>query len=281
MGLGPRFVGGVESLYRRTSVRVRIGTALSEPFRYERGVRQGCPLSPLLFDIFIDDLLDGMAPVAVPGLMWGLSGICFADDKLILARDSADAQNKISRVEKWMEGNGMRINGSKCGAMAIGAQPTYIPVLYQGVEVPRVKKYVYLGLELNEDLDYVEMAKSRLKRGWDSLARMKNLLLNSEVSLKLKKWLIARMLAPRIQYGAALYAHSYAHLAGPAKVYNRALAMVAGKPNVCTRRILNELRLTSLHETAFYHKFKSISKWRSARVGAGELIATRATLRSM
>ncbi|KAH9247854.1 hypothetical protein BASA81_014537 [Batrachochytrium salamandrivorans] len=38
------------------------------PFPVQRGVRQGCPLSGLLFNLFINDILDGVAPITVPGL---------------------------------------------------------------------------------------------------------------------------------------------------------------------------------------------------------------------
>ncbi|KAI5164277.1 hypothetical protein NEAUS03_2466, partial [Nematocida ausubeli] len=88
-------------------------------------------------------------------------------------------------------------------------------------------------------------------------------------------WLVSGVLVPRAQYGVAIYAHNYAMLAGLAKLYNRALALVAGKRNVCTRRILDELNLPLLQELAFFFKIKSLAKWRGSEAGAGELINSR------
>ena len=49
----------IEGLYRTSSMRLRFpGGGLSDAFALLRGVRQGCPLSAILFDIFIDTLFD-------------------------------------------------------------------------------------------------------------------------------------------------------------------------------------------------------------------------------
>ena len=76
----------VEAMYSNTSMRVRAGTKISEPFKSEGGVRQGCPM-PLLFNIYIDDLLDNKRPVEIEGLNAGLRGLMFADDTVISAED--------------------------------------------------------------------------------------------------------------------------------------------------------------------------------------------------
>ncbi|KAH6580869.1 hypothetical protein BASA61_009376 [Batrachochytrium salamandrivorans] len=58
----------LSALYSTSNARIRSGSLLSDPFPVQRGVRQGCPLSGLLFNVFINDVLDGVAPISVPGL---------------------------------------------------------------------------------------------------------------------------------------------------------------------------------------------------------------------
>ena len=72
--LGKVFINFIIRMYESTHMRVRVNDKLTKKFRYERGVRQGCPTSPLLFNIYINDLLDDIEPIEVSGLDNGLNG---------------------------------------------------------------------------------------------------------------------------------------------------------------------------------------------------------------
>ena len=67
--VGPVFAILV-AMYSSASSRVRVGTALSPAFVVQRGVAQGCPLSPLLYAIFIDPVLEEMQSLSHPDMLW-------------------------------------------------------------------------------------------------------------------------------------------------------------------------------------------------------------------
>ena len=77
-----------------------MGSESSEPFRYLRGVRQGCPTSPLLFNLYINDLMDKIDPIEVEGLRNGLRGLMFADDTVIVAESVSELDNKLRIVKE-------------------------------------------------------------------------------------------------------------------------------------------------------------------------------------
>ncbi len=58
-GVRGRSLTFIQKLYAKSKIRVRSGGSLSETVPLLRGVRQGCPLSSVLFNIFINDVLDG------------------------------------------------------------------------------------------------------------------------------------------------------------------------------------------------------------------------------
>lgn len=81
--LGPRFIGWVKMLYGAPGARVKVNNELSERFGLGRGMRQGCPMSPLLFAIAIEPLA-----VALRTSRWMREfGVGDWEDKLALYAD--------------------------------------------------------------------------------------------------------------------------------------------------------------------------------------------------
>ena len=58
MGVTGKMLNAVESLYKSVSSCVRISGFTTDWFDVSVGLRQGCPLSLLLFNCFINDLAE-------------------------------------------------------------------------------------------------------------------------------------------------------------------------------------------------------------------------------
>ena len=79
------------------------------------GVKQGCVLSPLLFNMFISDLPDIFTadcdPVTVNSL--STNSLLFADDLVMLSESAEGLQNCIDKLEGYCNKWGLCINQSK------------------------------------------------------------------------------------------------------------------------------------------------------------------------
>ncbi len=53
-GIGGQLLEGIRSFYENASASVQVNGELSESFNIEVGVRQGCVMSPWLFNIYMD-----------------------------------------------------------------------------------------------------------------------------------------------------------------------------------------------------------------------------------
>ncbi len=115
LGLPPSFVTVLKSLYKNTITRVQYGNITSDTIHVESGVRQGCPLSPTLFNLFIAGLvreLEGsgrgvtLGEVIIPALF-------FADDMVLLAQSESELETLLQLVGNFATDNGLAFNGPK------------------------------------------------------------------------------------------------------------------------------------------------------------------------
>ena len=71
-----------------------------------RGLPQGSPLSPLLANLYLDDLDEALSSK-------GLRLVRFADDFVVLSKDRLGAEQALARVEKLLTGFGLTLNREK------------------------------------------------------------------------------------------------------------------------------------------------------------------------
>ncbi|KAI3366227.1 hypothetical protein L3Q82_010063 [Scortum barcoo] len=104
----------VRSLYDRSRSLVRIAGSKSDLFPVHVGLRQGCPLSPVLFIIFMDRI--SRRSQGPEGVRFGnhrISSLLFADDVVLMASSGQDLQHVLERFAAECEAAGMRISTSK------------------------------------------------------------------------------------------------------------------------------------------------------------------------
>ena len=65
LGLQGRLVGFLRAAYTELKCVVKVGEEYTDPFSVQNGLRQGCILSPLLFSLYINSLIDEMKKAEV------------------------------------------------------------------------------------------------------------------------------------------------------------------------------------------------------------------------
>ena len=114
-GVNGRFFNIIKSIYTNDQACVKTGSQCTKPFDINQGVRQGCVLSPLLFNIFLADLakdLDEMDDKIEIGAH-SLNSIFWADDILMFAKDKDTLQIMLSKLENYAKENKLEINTEK------------------------------------------------------------------------------------------------------------------------------------------------------------------------
>ncbi|KAK3553040.1 hypothetical protein QTP86_031194 [Hemibagrus guttatus] len=137
----------VRSLCNQSRSLVRIASCKSDLFPVHVGPRQGCPLSPVLFIVFMDRI--SRHSQRLEGVRFRdhrISSLIFADDVVLLAPTSLDLQHALGRFAAECEAAGMRVSTSKLEAMVLDRKKVACTLQIGGEVLPQVEEFKYLGV---------------------------------------------------------------------------------------------------------------------------------------
>lgn len=119
-GLPGQFCDYVARLYSTSSTTLDVGTEKSSPVVVGRGVRQGDPLSPLLFNMALDLVLANLPKGVGYRLETELvSALAYADDLVLMAGSKVGLQSCIDAVDKFGQMMGLKLNHTKCSVLSM------------------------------------------------------------------------------------------------------------------------------------------------------------------
>jgi len=112
----PAFIDLIEDTYNGCNTRVRTRAGWSDRIYIKVGVKQGDPLSPLLFNLALDPLL-GMLETKGVGFGDGeckVTVLAYADDLVFLSDSWSGMSRNLAILEAFCDITGLRVNTSKC-----------------------------------------------------------------------------------------------------------------------------------------------------------------------
>ena len=160
MGYPLHSIDLLAKLYKKQLAEVKVAGALSEWFRLKKGVRQGCVLSPYLFNILEEIMMKETFDGFQDGLQIGgrmITNLRYADDIILLATSEAELQELVNRLDRVSRKYSLLINVDKTKVMA--SDGIACPILIQGLHPlrslvtsvlshfgPRSEVHIHFGL---------------------------------------------------------------------------------------------------------------------------------------
>jgi len=195
----------VKDLYLRQEAIVRLECGETEPGEIGRGVRQGCPLSPLLFSIYAESMMRDAIDEIEEGVVVGgrlLKDVRFADDQAMVAGSSDGLQRLMDGLNRADEEYGMKINVKKTKTMVISkAEGKRVEIKIGQHKVEQVKQFKYLGAMVTEDGRCEQDIKCRIAMAKQAFVKRKKVLC-SNMSMALRVRLAKTLVWPVMMYGS-------------------------------------------------------------------------------
>ena len=139
----------IRKIYTEDMAAVKFGNKASEPFKTNKGVRQGCVLSPLLFNIFLSDIQEvfdvcGDNPTLND---MEISSLIWADDILILSENPDGLQAKLDNLGIYCHINKLKVNTDKTKIMTFTKSGRLLKhnFYFGKKQLSNVRQYKYLG----------------------------------------------------------------------------------------------------------------------------------------
>ena len=151
LNINGKFYDCLISLYTKNESCVKIGNTVTNFFHTTQGVKQGCILSPLLFNIFLSDLQREIEkPENDPAKISQneiLGCILWADDILLVSESETGLQKMLSTLKLYTDNNGMRVNQTKTKVMIFNKNGRHIRKHFTlgGQKIECTRSYKYLG----------------------------------------------------------------------------------------------------------------------------------------
>ena len=146
-GIRGRLLNWIQDLLKNRIIQVRVGEALSEGTTIDNGTPQGSVISPVLFNVMINDIFQDVGP--------GFGMSLFADDGAVWKRGrdikhvSKRMQGALNKITEWGNRWGFKISVEKTKYVVFGNKRDKGEGLSMyGQEIERVKGFKLLGVHL-------------------------------------------------------------------------------------------------------------------------------------
>ena len=182
MGIPDHLTCLLRNLYAGQEAAVRTGHGTTDCFEIGKGVRQGCILSPCLFNLHAEYLMrnagleEAQAGIKIAGI--NINNLRYADDTTLMADSEEELKSLLMKVKEESEKVGLKLNKTKI--MASGPITSWE---IDGETMETVSDFIFLGSRITADADCSHEIKRHLLFGRKVMTNLDSILKSRDITL--------------------------------------------------------------------------------------------------
>ena len=163
MGIPDHLICLLRNLYTGQEATVRPGHGTTDWFQIGKGVRQGCILSPCLFNLYAEYIIrnarldEAQAGIKIAGR--NINNLRYTDDITLMAESKEELKSLLMKMKEESEKVGLKLNIQKTKIMASGLITSW---QIDGETMETVKDFIFLGSKITADGDCSHEIKRHL-----------------------------------------------------------------------------------------------------------------------
>ena len=207
MGFPTHLVSLIAALYDNQKATIRWNGEHCDFFRIGKGVRQGCILSPHLFNIYTEQVMRE-AEIEDMGVRIGgrnITDMRYADDTGLVASNVTSSKRMLYRVDASGKRKGLGLNAPKTKYMHIKGQHSqpdeFTSIKVNGEQLEKVENFKYLGSIKSSDGTCTQDVKARIAMAKQKMLQLNNIWKDRSIPNQLKMFLLKCLVWPVLMYG--------------------------------------------------------------------------------
>jgi len=188
-----KIINMCKTCVQKTRSAVRIEGTLSSFFDNKTGLKQGDPLSPILFNLALQKVIQSikMVPSGIEIGKEQLNILAYADDIALIGKNEIEIRTLFVEMKNIARKFGLQINQEKGKYMIVERKNNLKKnkighSKIKNYKFERVENFKYLGVILNEDNNHQIDLQERIKNANKTYFMLQKFFKNKKISKKLK-----------------------------------------------------------------------------------------------
>ena len=249
MGFPEHLVSLISNLYTNQNATIRWNGEHSGQFHINKGVRQGCILSPHLFSIYTEQVMRE-AEIDDMGITIGgrnLTNLRYADDTALIADNITSMKQILNRVDIAGKSASLKLNAKKTKVMHVNSSNTAEDITVDNSSLEYVESFKYLGSVKENNGSCSKDVRTRIGMAKQKLVQLNNIWKDRGIPITLKLAILKCLVWPVVLYGCeawTLKQDDYNRINAVEMWFYRRLLRVSWKEKRTNDSILEELGVT-------------------------------------